>query len=147
MKKEFIKYFNVAEVDTVLEEKRIEWFVDYLQRFCPDEIEDIFITNYVDEQGVNHREHLWCFGKNYHMEAINYLSQINYDISIAKDSIPRLELNVSNFESERANENSRLTIKYEISPNIYGELRAARKNCQWLWSIYKKYLLSNLVKP
>ena len=43
--------------------------IEFYKKHITDNVDDIFVTDYLDEQNVRHYDNLWLFNKTYCMEA------------------------------------------------------------------------------
>ena len=127
--KEFIKFIPyLREVDitsrTLL--KRIEFIYILCSDMCLDEIEDIFVTDYIKEDGTREYENLWFFSKGYMLEAKKFLTQIDLDVTPMKNRVLYWTIEAQDFDLKKASVNSRLNLMFNTVQRITGRLKSAR---------------------
>jgi len=146
--KEFIKFIPyLREVDitsrTLL--KRIEFIYILCSDMCLDEIEDIFVDDYIKEDGTREYEGLWFFSNVYCLEAKKFLTTIDLDITPIKKRINYWTVTAQDFDFKKASEKSRLNLRFKLIQDIRGELKASKGNCNSLQAIINKYIKPNQV--
>ncbi|MEA1992572.1 MAG: hypothetical protein U9N58_10345, partial [Thermodesulfobacteriota bacterium] len=65
MKKEFIDYLESIGIKGGVLLDRIESIYEFYSEMCPDDIVDIFVTDYIDSDGKREYENLWFFSDRY----------------------------------------------------------------------------------
>lgn len=146
--KEFIKFIPyLREVNIITRAllKRVEFMYRLCSDMCPDEIEDIFVTDYIKEDGTRDYENLWFFSKNYCLEAKKFLTQIDLDITPIKNRIIYWTVTAQEFDFKKASENSRLNLEFQTIQRIHGDFKSAKGNCASLQAIISKYVKPNQV--
>lgn len=146
--KEFIKfipYLKEVDIKTRALLKRIEFIYNLYGDMCPDDIEDIFVTDYIKADGTREYENLWFFSKNYCLEAKKFLTQLNLDITPIKNRITYWTVTAQEFDFKKASANSRLNLDFKTVQEIYGVFKSAKENCVYLQAIINKYVKTNQV--
>ena len=146
--KEFIKfipYLKEVDITTRALLKRVEFMYSLCSDMCPDEIEDIFVTDYIKGDGAREYENLWFFSKNYCLEAKKFLTQIDLDILLMKNRITYWTVTAQDFDLKKASEKSRPNLVFKLIPDIHGEFKASKGNCNSLLTIIDKYVKTNQV--
>lgn len=143
MKEEFKKYLKDVGITGDIR-GRVERIYDFYREICPDEITGIFITDYIKEDGERVYEHLWFFSEKYCMEAKQFITTDDFDITPIKNRIIRWELKKQDYDFKKATEKSRLHLEFEMDTTIEGELKASKGNCDYLRDIILGYIKSNL---
>ena len=147
-KKEFIKfisYLNKVDITTRVLLKRIEFIYTLFGNMFPDEIEDVFITEYVKEDGTREYENFWVFSKGYCGEAKKFLNQVDLDITPIKNRITYWTVQANDYDFKKATVKSRLNLYLETLHNITCDFKATRGNCGYLQSLINKYVKPNIV--
>jgi len=147
-KKEFIKfipYLKEVDITTRALLKRVEFIYNLCCDMCPEEIEDIFVTDYIKEDGTREYENLWFFSKGYCLEAKKFLTQINLDVTPIKKRIYYWTVTAQDFDFSKATDKSRLNLTYRLVQEILGNFKAAKGNCDSLQAIINKYVKPNQV--
>lgn len=145
MKKDFAQYLNgIGIVDLFYE--RAELVLQFYENLYPNEIEDLFVSEYIDNEGKRQYESLWFFSSRLAMEAKYFLAGDNFDATPVLERIKYWGLQKTEFDFENPTEKSRLTIEFSLVQNISGSLKASKEHCNHLYYIFKKYILSNMAK-
>ena len=143
MKEEFIKYLESIDITKSLQ-GRIERIYECYKKLCSNEITGIFITDYIKEDGLREYENLWFFSEKYCMEAKQFISTDNFDITPIKKRINYLNIEKKYYDFKKATDKSRLFLRIGLGFEITGELKAAKENCDYLKKIILKYIKINL---
>jgi len=86
MKSEFIEYLeDIGLTKSPL--KRIEAIYEICKELISDDIIDIFVTEYLQDDGSREYESLWFFSDKCFIEAKQFLTTFNFDISPTKNNI------------------------------------------------------------
>ena len=80
MKKQFADYLSSIGIKELFL-KRAKEVINFYQENIADNIEHIFVNDYIDEQGNRHYESLWLFTEYYMMEAKQFLTKDEFDIA------------------------------------------------------------------
>ena len=138
-------YLNDLELSTVYLE-RIQEVYDLYRNICPEEITNIFITDYTTNEGKMQLETLWFFSDSYCMEAKQcFTNQEAFDIAYFNKSIERIVIKKQNYDFKKATLKSRLNIEIKIKGDIFGLFKASQYNCDNLKNIFLTQLKPNLI--
>jgi len=143
MKEEFKKYLEDVDIIGAIGEK-VERIYDFYREICPDEITGIFITDYIKEDGERVYENLWFFSEKYCMEATQFITTDDFDITPIKNQIIHWVLKKQDYDFKKATEKSRLHLEFAMDTRLDGELKASKGNCDYLRDIILEYIKSNL---
>lgn len=143
MKKEFIRYLESIDITNALRE-RIETIYKFYQEIYPDEITDIFIADYIKEDGLREYESLWFFSKKNCMEAKQFITKEDFDVAPIKKRIYYWTIQKQNYDFKKATEKSRLYLRFELDTGVTCGVKAAKENCDYLRKIILKYIVPNL---
>ena len=143
MKEEFIKYMEDVGLTGPIRE-RAKSIYDFYREICPDEITGIFITDYMNEDGGRVYEHLWFFSEKYCMEAKQFITTDDFDITPIKNRITYWGLKKQDYDFKKATEKSRLYLKFVIDTRSACEFKASKENCDHFKDIILEYIKSNL---
>lgn len=148
MKQEFILYFDLIGI-TATQVRRIREIENFYSIICPDEIEEVLITDFIDEEGRRQYESLWFFSEKYAMEAKKFLTEDDFDIVPYRRRMEYLNIKKKNYEIGDANDASRISVHVNIGAGlargISGDFQASGENCEVFWKFTKEYLVPNLV--
>ena len=142
MKDEFLQYFEAIGIRKPLQE-RINEIYEFYKRICPEEIEDVFVSEYVKEDGIREYQTIRFFSKNYTMLASDFVNSDTFNIAMAKKSlrVSALRVEKENYDFKKANDNSRMVITVFYFPQKTSTYKASKENCDYLKDIFEKRLL------
>ena len=145
MKQEFVDYLESIGIKTGSLLDRIESIYEFCLEMCPDEIADIFVTDYIDSEGRREYENLWFFSDRYVMEAKGFAAgKDDFDIAPMKDRVKYYEIRKQDYDFKEATDKSRLYLEISWGTGVRGEFKAAKENCDALRGIILKYVKKNL---
>lgn len=145
MKTEFYSYLESIGL-TDVSVKRIQEICQFYENILhrlDDEIQDIFVTDFISKDETRQYENLWFFSKKYFMEAKLFLTQDDFDIAPSV-KIRYIDIKKQDYDFVKANEKSRLYIDYRFPYPSGGSFKASKNNCDYLKEIYLKHILPNL---
>jgi hypothetical protein len=111
-----------------------------------EEIQDIFVTDYVDAEGRRNYESLWLFTPSYVMEAKQFLSENNFDFTLLKDCVRLWRIKKRDYDFRKAEPESRMYLELSLAQGAACVLKASQENCDYLRDIFLKYILPNVVR-
>lgn len=141
----FIPYLNEIDIVSSTLLKRIEFIHTLVSDMCPDKIEDIFIDDYLKEDGTRDYEDLWFFSNLYCLEAKKFLAQIDLDITPIKQRITYWSVKIQDFNFKESSEKSRFSLHFNVLQGVSGDLKASKRNCDYLQVIIVKYIKANQI--
>lgn len=146
MKQEFESYLNSIELSSETIIKNVERLYQYASKLCPEEIKDMFVSDFIKENGSREYENLWFFSQNYMMEARNFRNDREYDIDIAKYSewISYYRTQLKDYDLVSASSESRMSLQFINNDNTTFMLKASRGNCDKLISVIENYVKKNI---
>lgn len=147
MRSEFANYLKVIGMTDVLI-KRVGEVYDFFQSICPEEITDVFVTDFLREEGNRDYESLWFFSKGYVMESKNFVTKDEFDMTPLLKNIYYWLIEKQDYNFLKATEKSRLRIKVNFNPGLgmSGDLKASKENCDYLKDIFRKHFLPNFIR-
>ena len=143
MEEKFINYLKSIGITETLHEK-IEEIYKFYKDICPDEITDIFVTEYVKEDGSREYQNLWFFSPKYCMEAKLFVTQDDFDIAPIGNRIERWGIKKQDYDFKKVTEKSRFYLNFITDSNTRAAFQASKKNCDYLKNIFLQYVLPNL---
>lgn len=143
MKGKFIKYLDCISIANAFRNK-IETIYKLCKELCPEEITDIFITDYIKEDGSREYENLWFFSDKHCMEAKQFRTRDDFDIIHIKKRVTYWNIQKQNYDFKNATEKSRLFLRVNFEFGMSGEFKAAKENCDYLKKIILKYIMKNM---
>lgn len=144
MKRAFEAYLNSVGIVGALVQ-RVDVILKFYESICPEEIADIYVSEYVKEDGSREYENLWFFSTNFVMEAKNFIQQDNFDMLTIKKRIPYWRIEKRDYDFVRGTDTSRLSLHFSTGPlGLSGNLKASKENCDHLRDILKSRILGNM---
>lgn len=140
MKEKFHDYLETIGT-TKTARARVQEILTFYERILPEEISDIFVTDFLNEDGVREFENLWMFSDSLVMEAKRFLTTDDFDMLMLPESIPYWQLTKQAYDFVQATDESRFTVTLQISKSsglmsMGGELKASRENCDFLRDLF-----------
>ena len=146
MKEHFIEYLEGIGITKTFR-KRIEEIYNFYVEICPDDIIDIFVTDYTMGDGSRKYENLWCFSPKNCMEAQLFIENDHFDIAPIENQIAHLEIQKENYDFKEANDKSKLYLSLNFSlSSLQCDFKASKENCTYLKNIIFEHALPNLRK-
>lgn len=142
MKEEFTDYLKSIGISEALYRRILEIYELY-KSVCPEEITEIFVTDYIRDDNSREYENFWCFSNHFWMEARKFAFEDNFDMCFIKKRVLRWEIKKKNYDFKKATQGSRLSLLINIHFIAEGNLRATGENCDRLRDIILKYVVSN----
>ena len=143
MKPEHVKYLNDIGITDLFEDKA-KAIYSFYNKIYPDSIQDIFVSEYIDEEGKRQYENLWFFTSTAFMESKNFLTEDNIDAAPYSKKFRHWTIEKKEYEFEVTTDNSRMKLIVTFSTGVSGELKASGNNCAHLKEIFLKYVAPNL---
>lgn len=143
MKVAFTTYLKSIGITEALH-KRIETSYEFYREICPDEVTGIFVTDYIKEDGAREYENLWFFSEKYCMEAKQFITKDDFDITPIRSRIYYWTIQKQDYDFKKATEKSRLHLRFDLDTVISCEFKASKENCDYLRDLIRKYIVPNL---
>jgi len=145
MQQKFTDYLESIGIKAGLLLDRIESIHRFYVEMCPDEIVDIFVTEYIDSDGKREYENLWFFSDRYIMDARGFAAG-NNDFLIApiKGRVAHFRIKKLNYDFKVATDKSRLHLIFQSNTAATANLKASKENCDALRDIILKYMMPNM---
>lgn len=143
MKEAFTTYLKSIGITDALH-KRIETSYEFYREICPDEVTGIFVTDYIKEDGAREYENLWFFSEKYCMEAKQFITKDDFDITPIRSRIYYWTIQKQDYDFKNATKKSRLHLRFDLDTGIRGEFKASKENCDYLRDLICKYIVPNL---
>lgn len=143
MKKDIISYLDSIGIGKTIQ-SRIEIILNFYQKHFNVDILDVFICEYVKEDGTREYESLFCFSDKYFMEAKQFLTTDDFDLTITKKVIYYLDIKKQDYDFDTATEKSRINLEISFDIGGFGlkaNLKASGNNCDFLKDKMLKYFI------
>lgn len=147
MKQKFNLYLQgIGLTSTIID--RVTEIHNFYTNFLKQEIEEIFVSEYINPDGSRIYENLWFFNKTHCFEAKQFILNDDFDIDYYSNQIISFNTTKRDFNSIDLsyNENSRMNLTFYFNANRVGNLKASKINCKSLAEISLNYILLNLKK-
>jgi len=146
MKAEFLEYLKLIGITEEKYLKRIETIIEVHSTICQEEIIDIFVDEYIKEDGTREYDGITFFSNEYVFGATQFLTEDNFMFSKRMKNVTVITIKGNNYDFKKATENSRLNmeIRHDIR-ELYGIFKASKENCDYLKKIYFKYIAPNIM--
>ncbi len=77
---EHIDYLNSIDINTETLRNKIETTLRAARRICPEEIQSIYISDWIQTEGQRAYENLYLFTNTYIIESANFATDTNVNI-------------------------------------------------------------------
>ena len=149
MSSEIKEYLSFLDLGSALEE-RVREVLRSFKFLCGAEVERVFLSDTLTPHTVGIEDRnwvsMWGFSGPYWMEARDFLTGDDLDISPYWDAIMYLGVTFKDLElTKPATAGSRMSIEVETTKVQYSMMSATGENCNELVSIVSELLLPNLV--
>ena len=142
MKTEWLNYLESVGLEGIFL-SRVEEVLNFYEQVYPDQIEDIFISEYVDNDRNRHYEGMWLFTENSFMEAEGFLNEHDFDSSPLKGEVSYWNIRKTEYNFRQATAESRMALDFSARTRVRGKLKSSGENCDKLKEIFLKYIIPN----
>lgn len=108
------------------------------------EIEDIFVSEYVDKKGIKEYQGVYFFTKEFILATEGFGKEYALLLMPLINSITNIDMRLDSYDFNRARPNSSMSLTANMDVSNYFELRATHKNCDHLKKIFVKYIKPNV---
>jgi hypothetical protein len=135
------EYFSSLGMGESLVEKGLALFDEY-SGYLSEPIENVFVSEYRDEDGNRIYESIWFLTKSFVAEAHEITSTGYGDIVPVGAGLTRVQFSKENFDLENADDQARFTVEVRLDKGgLAGVFKASGKNCEHLLTILREYML------
>jgi hypothetical protein len=146
MKPQFLEYLKSIGITAPELIAKVEEALALGTKLCPEDIQDIFISDYIMQDGSREYEEFAGFSEHFVTRVTPLVpAPINCFMRKLIPEQATIQINPVDYDFDHATEKSRLVIAITRSFNTY-TAKAAKSNCDHLWEIYQKYLVPNYVR-
>lgn len=111
------------------------------------EVEDVFVSEYVNPEGRRVFESLWLFTRTYTYEAKSFLSADVFDGAPLARRIDYWTISRAEYDFDTATDQSRMALDFTLAGRNPCHLKASGRNCSHLRHIFTRHVLPNLLVP
>ncbi len=142
----YIDYLNLIGINTDTLIKKVETTLRAARRICPEEIQSIYISDWLQTEGQRAYEHLYLFTNTYIIESANFATDtnVNIEVTVLKDRVIYVIVKYNDF-FDKATTASRLSVLFHTDSGVFN-LKGAKENCDKLIEVYDKYVRPNISK-
>jgi hypothetical protein len=144
--KKYIEYLKSIEINADTLIKKVETTLQAAKRLCPEPIQSIYISDWIQTEGKRSYEHLYLFTNTCIIESANFSTDtnVNIEITVLKDRVIYVIVKYNDY-FEKANTASRLSVDFHTDSGVFA-LKGAKENCDKLIEVYDKYVKPNISK-
>jgi hypothetical protein len=143
MKDEFIAYLGSIGMSTVLVE-RAQSIYDFYGRICREDITDIFVSEFIKQDGDREYQSLWFFSQGYAMEAKEFSGKDAFDMARIDPLVIYWIVEKQDYDFQAASDKSRLHIRVTLQSMQGCDFKASKNNCDYLKGLFLKYFAPRL---
>lgn len=145
MKAEWARYLESIGVKGLFL-RRIEEVLDFYQQVYPDQVQDIFVTEYFDKDGNRQYESVWLFSETFVMEAKQFLKEDDFDAVPLRKQVKYWTVKKTEYDFREASTKSRMVLQFSLLSGVSGALKGSRENCDHLKEIFFKHIIPNAME-
>jgi len=142
MLKKFEDYLGTLPLTQVMD--RINEVLKLNSKITNDDILDIFICEFKNDEGARTHTSLWLFTKKHCIECKDFLTTNNFDLTPYAGRITYCSIKPIEFNLDKPTKKSSVKIHFKFEGGVSGILIATENNCLKAFEIYKKYIVTNL---
>ena len=142
------KYLDAIGIREPIKNRIETLYADVRVLFPREHISDIFISDYLQEDGTRKYQHLGFYTEEHQLiSAYEFMSNDDIRVGSFRNNVYYIIVRKTNYDLVNATEDSRLHIKAVTTfAEMAFEAKASKKNCDYLRDIVSKYLVPNLKK-
>lgn len=146
MKPEFRDYLAFIGMSTPSLVSRVDRALGLCAKICDEEIKDIFVSDFIKEDGTREYGHLELLADNWTICMPGFLTKDSFQVATLTEKLLVVEISCIAFDLEHATAESRMSVTPRFSNNMTCTYKAARENCEKLMNITKKYFVPRLMR-
>lgn len=133
---------DIGITDGVVKDK-VEKIIAYYNKFYDlEKLKDIFISDYISEDGNRNYTSLWLIYENRICEAKNFITEVDLDSgSYPMNNIVYWNLKSKELIGDEIKDSDRLLLDVIFTTGVTGNFKAAKNNCRHLLRILKTYFV------
>lgn len=100
----YIDYLNSIGINSDTLTKKVETTLRAAKRICPEGIQSIYISDWIQPEGQRAYEHLYLFTNTYIIESVNFTTDtnVNMEMTVLKDRVKYVSVKYNDyFEKSR----------------------------------------------
>jgi hypothetical protein len=143
------KYLKSIRMFANVDVKRVKELFNTGKILCPEDLRDIFISNYKENDGKDQFKDFWLFSDNYVIEVQNLITETmpELDMTIISKNIQNVSIKVDNFDlSQKATDVSKIRMEFYTYSDFSVDQIATGSNCDKVMYIFNTYVKHNLAR-
>ncbi len=125
---------------------RVEYFHCLCSNMYFGKLSDIFIDDYLTEDGTRKYLDLTFFSQYFNFSIHNFLIEDKINVATLQTWVDQIDIKVDNYDFKKANDKSLMIVQLYKEFNPTGNYKASQKNCEYLVQILRKYMQPALRK-
>ena len=121
--------------------KRIEEFHEIITEMIKEEPVEVFIEEYVNEEGVRIYTDASFFSERYYIAINEFLTNDRIFLHNLKVKVESILITKQDYDFKKATEKSRLNLEVRYAAQVIGHYKASKENCDFLWKVVCKYFI------
>lgn len=109
------------------------------------EVTDMFVSEYLTQDGTREFDSLWFFTEDFMMEAKRFVRDDNFDLAPIKGRVKYIVISKEDYDFKAATTKSRMNLTVSLETAVSGDFKASRGNCDHLKHIIRKYFVVNVL--
>lgn len=148
MKSEFLNYFKTIGITEPIQH-RIEAIFELVERLLPgDQFTDVHVSEYLQEDGTRIYEDIRFYNERGEKGVVarDFMTQYVFNVFSLEREIQSIYVESKDYDFRKATEKSRLIVVTYYPDEVRATFKASKENCDNLFKIYLKLLVTRL-KP
>lgn len=97
------------------------------------ELKEIFVNDYVTDEGVRTFSNIWFFTDEYFAECRDFIERTHFDRTDYLERIQWIDIEAISYDmGENTTDTSRLMVEARMNDNLTMTFKSARNNCKYL---------------
>lgn len=144
---EVVKYFKDIGIEEPIEQ-RIQLVYSYIQKLIPFTLKDIFVSDYIEEDGTHKFVHADLFSDTHLISIFDFTRNDAFATSPYDIKIANMRIDSQEYDFQKASPKSRLRVRLVFfnTERMYGEFKATGNNCDYLMRILEKYIIPRIIE-
>jgi hypothetical protein len=127
---------------------RVDELRAYAERLTSQTVVDMFVTDYLNDDGVRQYENLWFFTTNGVVEAKQFLQKDDIDyLSSSRRPNYYWRIESEHYNFEKASDASRLSVTVRVDQGFGMQFKASGSNCDHLSRLLRAHVFEETAQP
>lgn len=120
--------------------ERVKSIHEYYKSILPGEIETVFVSEYMNQNGERTYEDLWLFHSDLICEAKSFIHKDDFDVAKLAPLLYARTIK-SEYDGKTATEKSSMSVEFNLENAVHGQIKASKQNCEELMKLLTKRIL------